>query len=275
MTASTNLILYPHCPKTAGTTLKQRYRYDNKEFCVYDDEHDNDDFINNTKVIFGHGVEINLWEDTFPDRNIIYITCLRDPIERMMSMYNFFKTQLFHINKNSLDVDFYLWYTNKDVIRPMPAVKQYEYYLQQSDCYSQSHLVDYDLYNNTILTWDVEADATSINKDRVSQLQMIKDRAEEHNMELTWNNVMQRFDHVLFQDTDIVKEFDNLLNHYDMNMEPWRDMTITNETSYDLNKQGYNYIRFGDLKTNLQELVLEDLKYDIEFYIRCVDKWKR
>ena len=53
------------------------------------------------------------------------MTCMRDPVERIMSMYNFFKTQLFYFRPGNPDVDFYLWYINKDVLRPMLTPKQY------------------------------------------------------------------------------------------------------------------------------------------------------
>ena len=108
-----------------------------------------------------------------------------------------------------------------------------------------------------------------------SEFQLEKDEIESFNMELTWNKVMPSFDHVLFQDTDIVTEFDNLLKQYNIDLKPWTDMTETNETAYDLRKQGYGYTEFDELQSDLQAMVLVDLKHDIEFYNRCVNKWKR
>ena len=275
MIASTDLIIYPHCPKTGGTTLKERYRHDNKEFLVADDDPHARDY---TKVIFGHSVEIGFWENDFTDKNIIYVTCLRDPVNRMMSMYNFFKTQLFYMRPDSPDVDFYLWYVNKDVLRPMLITKQYEYYLHQfpgcNDLRKSTEAI-YNIYKNSVLEWDVKADTSSVNQDRVAKHQLVKDEIEEWNMELTWKHVMQKFDHVLFQDTNIVSEFDKLLDQYNMNLKPWTDMTETNETAYDLSKSGYGYVEFNDLQSDLQAMVLTDLKHDIEFYNRCVNKWKR
>ena len=46
-----NLIVFPHCPKTGGTTLKERYKHHNKEFLVVDDNPHVKDY---TKIIFGH-----------------------------------------------------------------------------------------------------------------------------------------------------------------------------------------------------------------------------
>lgn len=275
MIASTDLIIYPHCPKTGGTTLKERYRHDNKEFLVVDDDMHARDY---TKVIFGHSAEIGYWETEFPNKNIIYVTCLRDPVKRMMSMYNFFKTQLFYMRPDSPDVDFYLWYVNKDVLRPMLITKQYEYYLHQSpgcnDLRKSTEAI-YNIYKNSVLTWDVKADTSFVNQDRVAKHQLVKDEIEEWNMELTWKHVMQKFDHVLFQDSDIVSEFDKLLNQYNMNLKPWTDMTETNETAYDLSKSGHGYTEFEDIQSDLQAMVLTDLKHDIEFYNRCANKWKR
>lgn len=274
MTASTNLIVFVHGPKTGGTTLKERYKHDNKEFLAVDEDPHANDY---TKVIFGHNAEIGSWENKFPNKNIIYVTCMRDPIKRIMSMYNFFKTQLFYMRPDSSDVDFYLWYINKDVLRPMLITKQYEYYLYQSG-HKISAETDYSIhkmYQNIVLDWDVKADTSAINQDKVAEFQLEKDEIESFNMELTWNKVMPSFDHVLFQDTDIVTEFDNLLKQYNINLKPWTDMTETNETAYDLRKQGYGYTEFDELQSDLQAMVLVDLKHDIEFYNRCVNKWKR
>ena len=46
---SNNTIVFPHCPKTGGTTLKERYRNTNPSFRITDLGHK---VTEQTKVIF-------------------------------------------------------------------------------------------------------------------------------------------------------------------------------------------------------------------------------
>jgi len=101
-----NLIVFPHCPKTGGTTLKERYRYNNSDFVVWDWATRESDIPGTAKVLFGHDVPLGKLHNTFTDKNLIHITCLRDPVDRLMSMYNFFKTQLKYMDPDQTDVDF-------------------------------------------------------------------------------------------------------------------------------------------------------------------------
>ena len=126
-----------------------------------------------------------------------------------------------------------------------------------------------------ILKWDVTLDKTSVDAGKLADCKAVNTEIQSHNMEMTWKHVMLHFDHVFFQDTNIVKTFDELLNKYELEMTPWEEMTITNETKYDLNKNNLAYVTFEELEEDLQTIVLEDLKQDIEFYNRCKDKWKR
>jgi len=276
-----NLIVFPHCPKTGGTTLKERYMYDNEGFVITDL---GEQVTKNTQVVFGHSSQIGYYESQFPNKNIVYMTCLRDPIDRMMSMYNFFKTQLLYLNPNCGDIDFYFWFINKDIVRPMLVVKQYEYYMGQhvnkllweknqdvlistNDIINLHHL-------NTILEWNVDTQTVSIDKVKEKILISQQQHAEKNNMNATWDRVIKDFDHIFFQDDNIVSVFDDLLNQYNLDMIPRKEMIRTNETSYDLKKNNLEYIKFTDLDSHLQSIVKEDLKYDIEFYDRCKDKWK-
>lgn len=272
-----NTIIFPHCPKTGGTTLKERYRTKNADFAVTDL---GDQVDTQTKVIFGHTAHIGGYEKLI--NNLVYVTCLRDPIERMMSMYNFYKTQLHYMNPDVGDIDFYLWFINKDVIRPMNVTKQYEYYLYQhidhTDWFDQGILANpssvNDMFSNTVLKWDVDKDVSSVDTELLQKRVINKNKIERQNMNVTWENVMQQFDHVLFQDQNIVKEFDKLLDDYDLELTPWREMRVTNETKYDLHKHNLQYTYFTDLDDDLQYLVRLDLQNDIEFYTRCADRWK-
>ncbi len=273
-----NVILFPHCPKTGGTVLKERYINQNNEFAITDLNHKVDQ---NTKVIFGHNLKIGHYENILKNK-CIYITCLRHPISRIMSMYNFYRTQLFYLNPDSNDIDFYLWFINKDVIRPMFVSKQFEYFLYQHidhvSWFEDNTLADpfhtNDMYLNTMLSWNVESDKTSVDHNKLEQAIKHKQQVEDQNMNITWDRIVSNFDHVFFQHEDIVNIFDNLLIEYDMQMQPWEDMIVTNETKHDLDKHNLEYVNFYNLDDDLKYLVELDLKADIEFYERCENKWK-
>ena len=273
-----NTIVFPHCPKTGGTTLKERYMNENSTFAITDLNHDVNE---KTKVIFGHNVKIGHYENVLKN-NCIYITCLRNPISRMMSMYNFYRTQMFYMNPDSPDIDFYLWFINKDVIRPMFVVKQYEYFLYQHidhvSWFEDKTLADpfhlNDMYLNSVLTWDVEADKSSVANNKLEDRIKHKEQVEQQNMNVTWDRVVSNFNHVFFQHEDIVDIFDELLVKYDIQMKAWEEMIITNETKHDLDRHNLKYVNFYDLDDDLKYLVELDLKTDIEFYERCEDKWK-
>jgi len=281
MTLRDNLIVFPHCPKTGGTTLKERYQYDNIGFVNTDL---GEEATHDTRVVFGHSAQVGYYETCFPKKNIVYITCMRDPVSRMMSMYNFFKTQMLYFNPAIGDIDFYLWFINKDIIRPMLVVKQYEYYMGQhvnrmiweheQEVFTSTHGIINNRYLNTMLKWDAIAQSVSIDREREAILIAQQNNAECKNMNATWDNIIKDFDHVFFQDDNIVEVFDGLLDQYNTGMIAQTDMVRTNETSYDLNRNNLSYIEFEDLSDDNQHMVNEDLKYDIEFYNRCKDKWK-
>ena len=200
----------------------------------------------------------------------------------MMSMYNFYRTQMFYMNPDSPDIDFYLWFINKDVIRPMFVVKQYEYFLYQHidhvSWFEDKTLADpfhlNDMYLNSVLTWDVEADKSSVDNNKLEDRIKHKEQVEQQNMNVTWDRVVSNFNHVFFQHEDIVDIFDELLVKYDIQMKAWEEMIITNETKHDLDRHNLKYVNFYDLDDDLKYLVELDLKTDIEFYERCEDKWK-
>lgn len=281
-TKNDNLIVFPHCPKTGGTTLKERYRYNNSDFIVWDWATVESAIPDTAKVLFGHDVPLGKLHNTFSSKNLVHITCLRDPIDRMMSMYNFFKTQLKYMDPDQTDVDFYLWFINKDVMRPMRFTKQYEYYLFQHIDHIKwfenetlkGTLFINDMYQNTVLDWDVERDTTVINWDKVEQCYAHKNEVEDYNMNFAWEQILSKFDHVFFQEDDIVVEFDKLLDQYELDLTPDTTMTRTNETYVDLERNKLKYVKFKDLDSSLQEVVELDLKQDIEFYNRCRERWK-
>ena len=69
-------------------------------------------------------------------------------------------------------------------------------------------------------------------------------------------------------------EFDSLIEHYGLDLKAWKDMTITNETRYDLDRNKLDYVKYYQLDEDLKYLVELDLQADIEFFKRCEDKWR-
>ena len=101
-----------------------------------------------------------------------------------------------------------------------------------------------------------------------------KNKIETHNMEVTWERIMDKMNHVFFQCEDIVSKFDDLIAHYRLDLLVWDTMNITNETKYDLKRHNLEYVSFFELDEDLQYLVELDLQADIEFFKRCQQKWK-
>ena len=130
------------------------------------------------------------------------------------------------------------------------------------------------MYTNNVLTWDIVHGRTYVDNTKVEYYTKQKNKVEHKNMNVTWNRVISEMQHVFFQDDDIVNVFDNLMNEYNLDLIPNNKIIRTNETAYDLNKNDLSYVKFNDLDNDLRHMMELDLKYDIEFYNRCKDKWK-
>jgi hypothetical protein len=164
----------------------------------------------------------------------------------------------------------------------MSITTQYDYYLRQhvnrlqwfEDGTLKNEERVNDMYLNTVLTWDVDADTSYVDMEKLEKCIAHKQDVQEHNMNTTWDRIVSNFTYVLFQDTNIVKKFDQLLESHEMNLTPWHEMTVTNETKYDLYRHKLQYTKFSDLDSDLQYLMRLDLKADIDFYNRCKEQWK-
>ncbi len=96
-----------HIPKTAGSTiheiLKNNYGYGLKHIHRVEDRHQwnnglkyrcNRPFV---KAVYGHIMAHKKWKEYYPDAKII--TWTRDPVERIISTYYFWKREGHHIDK--------------------------------------------------------------------------------------------------------------------------------------------------------------------------------
>ena len=271
-----NILVFPHPPKTAGTTLRERYHHNPGFWCE-----DYGPYTEQPSVIFGHSTLIGRYESVFPDHNIVYCTALRDPVSRLMSQYNFSVSQLNYMFPSYDSLDFYVWFINKDHFRPMGFAKQYEYLLYNHvdaiKWFDQKklHNVDHnnDVFHNKVLHWDGET--TSTNHEHVDLLQGRKDIVEKNNSEVTFNMLTDTFEHVVYTDYNIVAEFDRVIAEVVPHITPNTKVTVTNETAVTLDFQGkHKYIKFSDLTDEQQLLVRNDMKWDIEFYNKCLDVWR-
>jgi len=63
-----------------------------------------------------------------------------------------------------------------------------------------------------------------------------------------------------------VQEFESICDIHGIVFNEIRDIHRTNVTSDTLKFQGSEMIQFNDLSTTNQQLVLDDVKYDMELY---------
>jgi hypothetical protein len=246
-------LVFLHIPKTAGTTLIERY-WHNDNFCAIDRE----PVTGDPDVIFGHTADFS--ESSRPS---IYITALRDPIERLMSQYNFVKTQLTYMN-GSVELDFYTWFINKDQMRPMPHTGLFDY-LNRCNGYDNTRVWEYNrMYSNEVLHWDGEK--TSIDWKFWKQFNDIKQRIDQENLQWFRENTAPKISHYIFTRGNVVKEFETICHQYNISFQDVRDIKRTNETALTMNFQGSQYLKFEDLSQEHQNLVRHELASEQEFY---------
>lgn len=156
MKSESDLFIFIHIPKCAGTTLRENillnhhakhvlavYKLFNPEF---KDKKGIENFISiwseerrdEIKIIIGHNVYYGIHQ-LFPNRNPKYITVFRNPAKRIISLYNWLRTNLERgIMVGSLDrvrhnneiIQFGLnWYTsNKDTLQDMMSLFLYKHF---------------------------------------------------------------------------------------------------------------------------------------------------
>lgn len=253
-------IVFLHIPKTAGTTLMERYRH-NDNFCAIDY---GEPVTDNTDVIFGHSTEFR--ESARP---CVYVTALRDPVDRLMSQYNFVKTQLYYMN-GSVELDFYSWFINRDQFRPMAHLTMYDH-LNMANLHDGTRVWKYrNMYSNKILHWDGEK--TVIDWDYRNRFNDIKRQIDQENLQWFSENTDPKISHYIFTHQDIISEFEKICKINDINFNSIKDITRTNETSVTMKFQGIEYTRFEELNEQNKQLVHDELEYEIKFYKDKNDK---
>lgn len=234
-----------HVFKNGGTTLVDRYKH-NSGFVYQRIPHNVvinyqqpghtvipvDDFdFNTAKILFGHGVNFQTQIE-----NVTYATCLRDPIERIISAYNYFKLETKNIWKRTSTIDFATWFRNKSVMSPTPTYWQYQHFSQNINL-----MTDYGRQEDLLLSHDLYSQAIE--------------------------NI-SKFQHVLFLDDNYIDNFDKIASKFDC--YPDTSVVHQHRTAIDLN----HYTCYNDLDPESKQLLHDFVSLDMQFYNHCKEKFK-
>jgi hypothetical protein len=245
-----------HILKNGGTTLVDRYKH-NKGFAyqrvknelVYNYQQSEQETIEVTdaliftsppNVVFGHGVTFN-W-DYLSTKPVKYATILREPCERMLSAYNYFKLEMYTIHKVNTTIDFRTWFINRSRLLPTPVFYQWQTFTDTpTRCYATE--------------FGKETDAEAMEEDYVNAIDNIT-----------------KLDHILFMEDDYVKQFDVIAKAY--GMKPNKDILHTHNTKNELKRIGQTYTTYEDLNKDNQKMLHDYLTDDYAFYDYCKQQEK-
>ena len=277
-----NIVAFFHIPKTAGTTLKERYKNSDNFYVVDDELKKNREWypkVTRNSVFFGHDVEIGMIEKMYPKAKVHYICAMRDPKERIMSSYNFIKTQAKYINPSFTgDLDFLLWFANKDIIRPMPHLHQYQYFYKKhvnmmsfykSNALMDDQLAMESLYMNTEILIAEKGEneegyhETKSYIDNKKKMELLEktDAIEKRNSKFALGLAKKHFDEVWFTDPNrtrnknFVERFDEILEKYNIKVIPDKTIERTNDTKLTMERQGLEFISYDMLSDEYKQIV--------------------
>jgi hypothetical protein len=242
-----------HVFKNGGTTLIERYKH-NLGFVyqrvpgeiVYNYQGPNHkvcpvEFLDakHTNIIFGHGVNFEL-DKLLPHNRIKYVTILRDPVQRLLSAYNYYKLEMFNILGYVTRIDFNTWFFNKSRLLPTPTYWQYQHFSSNEDLF-----LDF---------------GQQVNTKREKQLynQAIK--------------TINHCSHVFFLEDNYIEKFDKLAKLY--NCTPIETVVHSHNTRKQLEDiVNTPYTCYEDLSDRSKELIQKYAKTEIDFYEYCKGKF--
>lgn len=246
-------LAFLHIYKNGGTTLVDRYKH-NTGFVyqripsevVYDyrgQQHKVFPYevldTERVKIIAGHGVNFDLHRQ-MPLNRIKYITVLRDPIQRLMSAFNYYKLELATILDIYTRIDFNTWFFNKSRMLPTPMFWQYQHFSKNCDLY-----IDF-----------------GQNIDRKLERELYKKSIDN----------IDRCEWVLFLDDNYIEKFDKIANYY--GCTPNREVLHHHNTKHQLQLVNLDYTYYEDLSDKSKGFIDKYIGTEIEFYEYCKGKFK-
>jgi len=240
-----------HILKNAGTTLIDRYKHNegfvyqrvaNEVIYRYQSENQSTYYIDECnepqpQVVFGHGVTFD-WDYRLQKR-VKYATILRDPIDRIMSAYNYFRTEMASVHSHYTDIDFKTWMINCSRMLPTPVFNQYQQFSKQV-CLR----IDY-----------------GRNIDTVREKQLFDEAIKN----------ITRLSSVFFIEDNYIKKFDKLVKQYGVNPEP--TVNYQHNTKFILSQHGLDYLHYENLDDSDKRLIEQTTTCDVEFYNYCKEKF--
>ena len=242
-----------HILKNGGTTLVDRYRHnptfvyqriDDEVIFNYKQSNQTKVYVDdcqdkNIRMIYGHGVDFK-W-DNHLQNPVKYATILRNPIERMMSAFNYFRLEMINIHNHITNIDFQTWIINCDRLLPTPVYNQYQQF--SSNNRQCSMRIDY-----------------GRKLDKFTQTKVFEEALEN----------IEKISYILFMDDNYIEKFDNISGEF--GLTPNKSVTHTHSTSKRLQENGIDYVHFNDLYNIEKELMMETVSEDLEFYSYCKER---
>ena len=167
-------------------------------------------------------------------KDIQYVITLRDPVERLMSAYNYFNFQL----KEVLNIDhvlhFSVWFMNRRFLKPIEWETQYVDIIQKKFAVM---LPEDWIFLRT-------------NKyDRIDHNKYVEQALEQIDI---WKPT------ILFTDKKYIEKMETITGlQFDQNKQ-FENVSV-------------NPVKFEHLDNIMQEKVLDELDYEIGFYNKCID----
>lgn len=202
----------------------------------------------------------------------IYTTTLREPIDRIMSAYNFYITDVYHKWGDNIEIDFKLWFLNAYNILPTSYESQLQWFTQH-------------VYPDPELPWQRDIQRlydrfrtrSFGNKVLPGEKRISEEEAkavEQANLKLAFTNIKRDYKHVFFlEDEQFLTKLDKVFVENDIPVIPNKDISFTHKTSDAYRPLDREYITFKDLSKEYQDLAYYMLEHEIKFYNKCKNRW--